>query len=161
MRQIQLGRVNDRFSGLVATRYFDGLRAVMSLLSARVPWLSRFRSSAILRLRQLVSRVIDHVPFWLRRRREWLQAGNVLGKNDDCDQHEAFKHPTEEHAAIGKDSDGSFSGESFGSARESGTKSGLEFFPGRRPFDEQARWLGPLKGGIGNGLDFGHCVFLV
>jgi hypothetical protein len=90
-----------------------------------------------------------------------LQAGYVLGKDDDGDEHEAFEQPTQEHAAIGKDADRRFSGERFGSARESGAKSGFEFLPGRRPFDEQARWLGPLHGGIGNGFDFGHCVVLV
>lgn len=90
-----------------------------------------------------------------------MQTGDVFGKNDDRDEHEAFEQPTQEHAAIGKDADRRFSGESFGSARESGTKCGLEFFPRRRPFDEQARWLRPLNGGIGNGFDFGHCEVLV
>lgn len=110
---------------------------------------------------QLVSRVIDHVPFWFRRGREWLQAGDVFGKNDDCNQQQTFERPTDKHAAIREDANGRFSGESFGRACESRTKSGLEFLPGRRPFDEQARWLRPLRGGIGNGFDFSHCVFLV
>ena len=85
-----------------------------------------------------------------------MKTGNVFRKDDDCDEEKTFENPTDEHSAVGKDADWSFSGESFGRARESGTKSGFEFFPGRRPLDEQMWWFRPDDGRFGNGLDFGH-----
>ena len=85
-----------------------------------------------------------------------MKTRDMFGKHDDSDEEKAFENPTDEHSAVGKDADWSFSGESFGRAGESGTKCGFEFLPRRRPLDEQMRWFRPDDGSFGNGLDFGH-----
>ena len=162
MRQIYLGRVNDSFAGFIAARYLNGLRAVMGLLSARAARFPSLRAAAIDGLRKLVSRVINDIPLGPWRRNKRLQTGNALGKHDDGDEQKTLEQPRPEHAAIGKDADGRFSGQRLGSARERRPKGCLEFLPGRRPLHEQAWRIGPLlsRNSFGNGLDFGHSILL-
>jgi hypothetical protein len=51
MRQIHLGSVHDFLAGLIATRYADGLRAVVGLLAASASGLAGVRAAPVLRVR--------------------------------------------------------------------------------------------------------------
>ena len=62
MRQIYFRSVHNFFGRRVAARYADGLRAMVSLLTAGASGLAGLGSAAVLSLRQLVAGVIDDVP---------------------------------------------------------------------------------------------------
>lgn len=153
MRQIDMRSVDNFFARPVAARYPDGLRAVVRLLTSGASRFARLRAAAILRLRQLVAGIIDDIPLRARWWRRDFEADEALGEHDDGDQQQALEQPADDNAAIGKDADGRFSGEGFRRARESGTQGGFEFIPWRRPFDQQARRIGPLL--LGDGFDLG------
>lgn len=86
MRQVHLGRIDDRFARSVSARDLDGLGAMMRLLSASATRFAGLCSSAIGGLRQFISRVIDHIPFGTRWRNEGLKRRDVLGKHDNRNQ---------------------------------------------------------------------------
>ncbi len=156
MRQIDLGSVYNFLARLVAARYADGLRAMVSLLTSGASRLASLRSTSILSLRQFVSGVIDDVPVQARGSGWDLKTLKACGEHDDRDQQQALEQPTGEHAAIREDANGSFSGQGFRRAGERWTERGLELFPSRRPFHQQARRFGPLRVDFGNGGNFGH-----
>src|SRR5208282_5893506 len=118
MRQIYFGSVNDFFAGLIATRYADGLRAMVGLVAAGASGFAGLRAAAILGLRQFVSRVIDYVPVQASGRSGHLKTLKARGEHDDRDQQQQFEQPAGEHSAIREDADGRFSGKGFWSAGE-------------------------------------------
>jgi hypothetical protein len=86
MRQIDFRSIDNLFGGLVATRYADGLGAMVSLLAASASRLSGLGASAILRLRELIARVVDHVPLRTRWRKGHLKTRKALGEHDNRNQ---------------------------------------------------------------------------
>ena len=167
MRQIDLGSVHNFLDGLIAARHADGLGAVVGLLTAGESRLASLGSASVLGLRQLVGGVIDDVPLQTNGRSRQLKTRKTFGEHDDRDHEQALQQPAGDHAAIGKDADGRFSGQGFRRAGERRAQSGLELVPSRRPFHQQARRLGPLIRrpaivwlrikAFGNGGNFGHC----
>ncbi len=144
---------------------------MVSVLTAGSSGLAGLRAAAVLRLRQFVAGVIDHVPLRTGRWQGNLKTHKAFGKHDDGDQQQAFEQPADEHTAIRKHANRRFSGEALRRAGERWAKSRFEFFPSRRPFDQQVRWLGPLLvygtivcltivcrtiGDFGNGGNFWH-----
>jgi len=113
MRQINLGSVHNFLAGLVATRHANGLRAVMSLLTAGASGLAGLRAAPVLGLRQLVARVIDDVPLGLGWRKRYLKTHKAFGEHDDRDQQQALEQPADEHAAIREHANGRFSGQAL------------------------------------------------
>jgi hypothetical protein len=144
MRQVQFGCVHYGFARLIAAGYADGLRVVVGLLASGASGFAGLRSPAVLRLRQFVAGVINYVLLRMTWGQGQFETDKALGKHDQCDEQKTFKQPGDEHAAIGEHADGRFSGQALGRTSESRTKGGLEFFPARGPFHEQARRLGPV-----------------
>src|SRR5208283_267902 len=144
MRQIYFRSVDNLLGGLVATRYADGLGAMVSLLAAGASGLACLRATAVLSLRQFVAGVIDHVPLRTSGRKRDLKTRKALGEHDDSNQQQALEQPAKEHAAIGEHADGRFSGQGFWRASERWAQGGGELVPAGRPFHQQARGLGPL-----------------
>jgi len=161
MRQIDSGSVYNLLAGLVAARYADGLGAMVGLLTSGASRLASLRAASILSLRQFVSGVIDDVPVQARGSGRNLKTGIAFGEHDDGNQQQALEQPASQHAAIREHANGSFSGEALWRAGERWTERGLELFPARGPFHQQARRFGPLIlwptiNGFGNGDNFGH-----
>jgi hypothetical protein len=161
MRQVDSGSVYDFLAGLVAARHADGLGAMVGLLASGASRLASLRSTSILSLRQFVSGVVDYVPVQARGSGWNLKTGIAFGEHDDRNQQQALEQPASQHAAIREHADRRFSGEALWRAGERWTDGGLELFPSRRPFHQQARRFGPLIlwptiNGFGNGDNFGH-----
>src|ERR1700722_1564297 len=100
MRQVYFGCVDNFLAWLVAARYTDGLRAVVSLLTSGTPRLAGLRSAAVLRLRQFVARVVDNVRLRTRWRRRNLQTYKALRNHNNGDQQKTLDQPANQHAAI-------------------------------------------------------------
>lgn len=158
MRQVELGSVHHGLAGLVAAGDADGLRAVMGLAAAGASRLAGLRAAAVLRLRQLVAGVIDDIFLGMSWRQREIKTHKVLGNYDERNQQQALDQPAGENASVGEDSNRGFSGQGLWRASERGTPSGLELFPWRRPFHQQARRLGPLSDRFGNGGNFDHLL---
>jgi|ERR1035438_9382675 hypothetical protein len=160
MRQLELGSVRDLFGGLLAARYADGLRWVMSLLTSGASGFAGLSAAAIFSLRQFVAGVIDDIPLRMRGRKGHLDAEVALRKNDEHHEEDEFQQPGCEHSAIGKHSDGSFSGEMLWRAGEREREGGLELVPTRGPWDQELRRFRPRFrrrcDGFRNDFYFGH-----
>src|SRR5580698_1760146 len=156
MRQVYFGCVDNFLAWLVAARYTDGLRAVVSLLTSGTPRLAGLRSAAVLRLRQFVARVVDNVRLRTRWRRRNLQTYKSLRNHNNGDQQQTLDQPANQHAAIWEHADGRFSGEWLWRPRQCRANRRLKLVPSRRPFDEQPRRLGPLGNRFRNGFNFRH-----
>jgi hypothetical protein len=116
VRQVYFRSVYYLLAGRVAASYLDGLGAVMGLQASGAARFAGLCASAIDRLGEFVSGIVDDIPFWLGRRNERLKAGDALGKDDDCDEEQDLDQPCAEKSAIREDADGCFAGKSFGSA---------------------------------------------
>ncbi len=135
----------------------------MSMLASGASGFAGLCAASVLRLWQFVGGVVNHVVLRMRGSVGDLEADEASGKHDDSNQQQRFEHPTREHAAIGEDADGRFSGEGFGRARKGGTERGLEFFPARRPFNQQMRRvgppvIGPLIDALRDEVDVAHTI---
>jgi hypothetical protein len=93
MRQIYFGSVHNSFARLVAARYADGLRAVVGLLTSGASGLAGLRSATVLRLREFVAGVIDHVLLGAGGRSGDLKAHKVFGEHDERDQQQTLEQP--------------------------------------------------------------------
>jgi hypothetical protein len=111
MRQLELGSVHHGFTGLVAARYADGLRGVVGLPTTGASSFTSLCAASILRLRQFVAGVIDHVPLRVSWGERKFETDKVFGDYDHGDQQEALKHPANEHAAIREHANRRFSGQ--------------------------------------------------
>ena len=158
MRQVEIGSVHHGLAGPVAARDADSLRAVVGLLAARASRPAGMRAAPVLRLRQFVAGEIDDVLLGMRWRQGEIKTHKAFGKNDERDQQQALDQPAGEDASVGEDSNRGFSSQGLWRASERGTPSGLELFPWRRPFHQQARRLGPLSDRFGNGGNFDHLL---
>ena len=133
----------------------------MRLLSARASRAASLRSALIGGLGQFRAGIIDDIPCGTRRQRTRIQLRNLVGKDDDDEDQYELGKPGEQQAAIRKDADWRFSGESFGRARERWAEGSLELLPRRRPLDEQPRRIGPgIGNNFGTGFDFNHCLLM-
>jgi hypothetical protein len=120
MRQIHLGSVHNLLAGLVATRYANGLRAVVGLLTTGASGFAGLGAASVLGLRQLVGGVIDDIPLGTSGRSGDLKTHKALRENDDGDQQQALQQPADEHAAIWEHANGRFSGQALRRASERG-----------------------------------------
>jgi hypothetical protein len=120
MRQIHLGSVHNLLAGLVATRYANGLRAVVGLLTAGASGLAGLGAASVLSLGQLVGGVIDDIPLRASGRSGDLKTYKALRENYDRDQQQALQQPADEHAAIREHANGRFSGQALRRASERG-----------------------------------------
>ena len=95
---------------------------------------------------------------WSAGRRIGTEIGDFAGEHDDDENQKRFQQERCDQAAVGKDSKGSFSGETRRGAGESGADGGGELLPARRPLDQE---LGSVvEGGGFFGLEsFNHGLF--
>lgn len=150
MRKIYFGCVDDLFAGLVAACYADGLGVMASFHAAGAAGFAGLRSATIGGLREFGAGIIDDIPLRARRQRSRVELCDLVGNENGNDEQQAFGEPCEENSAIGENADRRFSGEGFGRTHERRAEGSFEFLPRRRPFDEQAWWIGPLDCGVGN-----------
>jgi hypothetical protein len=110
MGQVDLGSVHNLFARPVASGDADRLRTVMGLLASGVPWLAGLSAAAILRLRQFVAGIINHILLRAVRRQWKVKADESAGKQNEREQQKAFDDPSGKNPAIGEYADGRFSG---------------------------------------------------
>lgn len=156
MRQVQFRSVDYGLAGPVAAGYADGLRMVVSLLASGASGFAGLRSASVLRSRQFVAGVINYILLRMTWGQWEFKTHKAFGEYDHCDQQKALQQPGDEHPAIREHAHGRFSGQAFWRTGEGGAEGGLEFFPARGPFHEQARRFGPLGGDFGNGGNISH-----
>jgi hypothetical protein len=75
------------------------------------------------------------------------EALDFAREDDESKNEKCLEHQRRQHAAVGEDSEGSFSGETRGRTGEGWTDGGGEVLPAGRPFDEQLGSAGKLANG--------------
>jgi hypothetical protein len=83
---------------------------MVSLLTAGSSGLAGLGAASVLRLRQFIAGKVDDIRLGMSRRKRELKTHKAFGEHDERDQQQAFQQPAGEHAAVGEDADGRFSG---------------------------------------------------
>jgi hypothetical protein len=73
--------------------------------------------------------------------------GDFPREDNDDENQKCFQQERSDQATVGKDSEGSFSGETRSGAGESGTDGTGELLPSRGPLDEEVGSAGKLANG--------------
>jgi len=109
MREIDLWGVNNFLARRFAPHDADDLCAVVGLLSAGASGLAGLRSTAILRLGEFITRVINHILLRMIRRQREFETDQVFGNFDERKQQQTFDQPASQHSPVGEHADGCLS----------------------------------------------------
>jgi len=95
------------------------------------------RAAQILRARQFVARVIDHLIRLDFGRSVRKQPGYLSRQHNHHEKEKGLDHPGSQQTSIGKNAVGSLPSQPFTRATESGTDRSNELAPGRGPLHQE------------------------